>query len=101
MESGMPNENVFQSRLIKELKTSFPGSLVFKMDPKDHPGIPDLLILYKDKWASLECKKQANSSKRSGQPYYVAKMNEMSYSAFVSPENKKEVLDDLRRVFGT
>lgn len=96
----MPNENVFQSKLIKELKMIFPGSLVFKMDPKDHPGIPDLLILYKDKWASLECKKHSNSSKRNGQPYYVEKMNQMSFSAFINPENKKEVLDDLRRTFG-
>lgn len=94
-------ESAFQSKLKKELKEIFPGCMVFKMDTRDNPGVPDLLILYKDKWASLECKQTSKASKQPRQPYYVSKMNEMSYSSFIYPENKKEVLDDLRRVFGS
>lgn len=51
-------ENKFQANLIKELKERFPGCIVMKNDPTYIQGIPDLLVLHKDKWASLECKKK-------------------------------------------
>ena len=92
-------ENKFQSKLIKELKKIFPGCIVMKNDSSYIQGIPDLLILYKNKWASLEVKKSANASKRPNQQYYVDTMNKMSFARFISPENKKEVLDELRRTF--
>lgn len=90
-------ESGFQDRLIDKLKDLFPGCMVFKMDQIQ--GIPDLLILYKDKWASLECKRTARAKKQPNQEYYVGKMNEMSFSRFVSPENKEEVLNELQQVF--
>lgn len=93
------NENVFQSKLIKELKDRFPGCIVMKLDSGYLQGIPDLLVLYKKKWATLECKKQANAKKRPNQDYYVEKMNEMSFSRFIFPENKEEVLNDLEQAF--
>lgn len=92
-------ENKFQSKLIKELKKIFPGCIVMKNDSSYIQGIPDLLILYKNKWASLEVKKSANASKRPNQQYYVDLMNKMSFARFISPENKKEVLDELRKTF--
>ena len=92
-------ESGFQDRLISTLKELVPGCMVFKMDQLQ--GIPDLLVLYKDKWASLECKRSARAKKRPNQDYYVEKMNEMSFSRFVSPENKEEVLDELQQIFKT
>ena len=71
--------------------------MVFKMDQIQ--SIPELLILYKDKWASLECKRTARAKKQPNQEYYVGKMNEMSFSRFVAPENKEEVLDELQQIF--
>ena len=94
-------ENKFQSQLMKELKKIFPGCIVMKNDSSYIQGIPDLLILYKNKWASLEVKKSANASKRPNQQYYVDLMNKMSFARFVSPENKKEVLDELHKTFKT
>ena len=47
-------ESKFQAQLIQELRKMFPGCIVTKLDPDHIQGIPDLLILYKDKWASLE-----------------------------------------------
>lgn len=91
MESG------FQDRLIDKLEKLFPGCMVFKMDQIQ--GIPDLLVLYKDKWASLECKRSASAKRQPNQEYYVGKMNEMSFSRFVSPENKEDVLYELQQVF--
>ena len=92
-------ESKFQAELIKELNERFPGCIVLKNDPNYIQGIPDLLVLYKKKWASLECKKSANEKPRPNQPYYVDKMNEMSFSSFIYPENKEEVLNELQSAF--
>ena len=92
-------ENKFQANLIKELKEMFPDCIVMKNDSSYIQGIPDLLVLYKNKWASLECKKNANAIKQPNQEYYVGRMNEMSFSRFICPENKQEVLHDLYEAF--
>jgi hypothetical protein len=94
----MANENRFQAKLIKEIKELFPGAIVMKNDPNHIQGIPDLTILYKDKWATLECKKSRNATHQANQDDYVAMMNDMSYSAFIYPENKEEVLHDLQTI---
>ena len=92
-------ERDFQKNLIKDLKNRFEGCIVMKNDSSYIQGIPDLLVLYEDKWASLECKRRENAAKRPNQEYYVEKMNNMSFSRFISPENKEEVLDDLQKTF--
>ena len=92
-------ESQFQAKLIKELKKLFPGCIVIKSDSGYLQGIPDLLILFKDKWATLECKKHAGAIKQPNQEYYVGKMDEMSFSRFICPENKEEVLHDLQQSF--
>ena len=92
-------ERDFQSKLIKELKDIFSGCLVMKLDAGYIQGIPDLLILYKNKWAALECKKSSGSSKRPNQEYYVDLLDKMSFARFIYPENKEEVLNDLRKAF--
>jgi len=94
-------ESEFQSKLIKELRSRFPGCIVLKNDPTYMQGVPDLIILYNDKWAALECKQTAKSSHRPNQDYYVKVMNDMSYSNFIFPENKEAILDDLGRLFET
>lgn len=90
-------ENKFQANLIKEIKETLPGCVVMKNDSSYIQGIPDLLVLYEDKWASLECKKSANARKQPNQEYYVEKLDEMSFARFISPENKEEVLHDLQQ----
>lgn len=92
-------ERDFQAGLIKDLKQMFPGCIVMKNDSSYIQGIPDLLILYKDKWASLEVKKAANANRQPNQEYYVNQMNEMSFSRFIFPENKESVLNDLYQTF--
>ena len=92
-------ENKFQSNLIKEIKDRFPGCIVMKNDSSYIQGIPDLLVLYKDKWASLEVKKSANAKHQPNQDYYVNKMKDMSYSSFISPENKNTALNELKNLF--
>lgn len=92
-------ERDFQGNLIKDLKKMFPGCIVMKNDSSYIQGIPDLLILHNNKWASLECKKTVNANRQPNQEYYVDIMNEMSFSRFIYPENKEEVLSELRKAF--
>jgi hypothetical protein len=92
-------ESKFQHELIQDLKKRFPDCIVMKNDPNYIQGIPDLLVLHGKHWASLECKKDASSKHRPNQDYYVDKMDKMSFSRFIFPENKEEVLDDLEQSF--
>lgn len=92
-------ERDFQRDVIKDIKTLFPECIVMKTDPTYIQGIPDLLILNEDKWASLECKRNPKATHQPNQDYYVDKMNNMSFSRFINPENKEEVLYDLQQSF--
>ena len=92
-------ENKFKTKLVNELENMFPGCIVIHMDPNEIQGIPDLLILYKNKWAALEGKKNASASVRPNQRYYVDLMDRMSFASFIYPENKDEVLDTLYLYF--
>ena len=92
-------ESQFDTILIKELKQRFPGCIILKNDANYLQGVPDRIILWNDKWATLETKKTKNASKRPNQDYYVNKMNEMSFSAFIYPENMEVILDGLQQTF--
>lgn len=89
-------ESGFQDKLIDILKTRFPGCLTFKIDKQ---GFPDLLVLYRDKWAALECKKNRRAIHQPNQDYWVEVMNKMSFAAFVHRENLEEVLGELDEFF--
>lgn len=92
-------ESDFQRQVIEELEDRFSGCLVLKNDPNYIQGIPDLLVLYKNKWAALECKQSNKAHKQYNQDYYIDILNNMSYAAFISPENKEEVMNDLQSTF--
>lgn len=92
-------ESQFKTKLINELENLFPGCIVVHLDPTEIQGIPDLLILYKNKWAALEGKRAKDSSCQANQEYYIELMDNMSFASFIYPENKQEVLDELQRAF--
>jgi hypothetical protein len=94
-------ESVFQSRLIKELESMFKGCVILKNDENYIQGFPDLLILYKTKWAALECKREEDASHRPNQDYYIEILGQMSFARFIYPENKEEVLDELQQAFSS
>lgn len=95
----MKRESSFQADLKKDLKKRFPDSIVVKSDPLQVQGIPDLLIFCGRRWAALECKRQSQASHRPNQDYYVDRMNQMSFSRFIYPENKEDVLNELQEFF--
>lgn len=90
-------ESGFQDDLIETLHALFPGCMTFKMDHIQ--GIPDLLVLYRDKWAFLECKRGTQSAHQPNQDYYVDLMNEMSFASFINKDNREEVLHALQETF--
>ena len=94
-------ESYFQSNLIKELKRRFPGCIVMKNDAGHKQGIPDISVLFGDRYAVLECKRSASAPHRPNQDYYVDRVNAMGGMArFIFPENKEAVLDELESAFG-
>lgn len=88
-------ERDFQKKIKKEIKEHIKDSIVIKMDANDIQGIPDILVLHKNKWATLEFKKSKNAQIRDNQKFYVDKMDKMSFSKIIYPENYKTILDDM------
>lgn len=92
-------ESTYQAKLIKKLERRFPGCLILKNDSSYKQGIPDLLVLWKRRWALLEVKASANAPQQPNQEYYIGLGRDLSFAAFIFPENEEEVLDELQRSF--
>lgn len=97
-------EGTFKTKLIGEIEKEFPDCIVTKLEADFKAGIPDILIVNGKQWVTLEAKKsKADVTKqrrnKDAQDYYVARMNKMSYSSYVYPENKEEVLNELKVFF--
>lgn len=92
-------ERKYQAELIVRLKAMFLGCEIFKNDSNYRQGIPDLILLWHDRWAMLEVKASMFSPEQPNQRWYVERLNEMSYAAFICPENEEEVLNEIQRAF--
>ena len=94
-------ESTYQAKLTTRLKKMFPGCMVLKNDSAHLQGVPDLSVLYNDRWAMLEVKVSADAAERPNQRHYVEKLSTMSFAAFIYPENEQEVLDELQHAFSS
>jgi hypothetical protein len=92
-------ENKYQAKLIKKLEQMFPGCMIIKNDTSLRQGIPDLLILWRKHWATLEVKPHKSALSQPNQKYYIRQLNEMSFAAYIYPENEREVLSALQQAF--
>lgn len=92
-------EGKYKTILIHRIRQRFPGCIIFKNDPNHLQGVPDLLILYGDRWAALEVKDSVNAARQPNQEYYISEMDGMSFAAFICPENEEDVLNDLQQTF--
>ena len=95
----MLREAAYQHKLIKKIRAAFPGCVIMKNDPNYLQGMPDLTVLYSDRWAALEVKNRANAPHQPNQDYYIQKLSKMSYASFVYPENEEEVFCELQQTF--
>lgn len=94
-------ESKFQAQLIEKLTQLFPGCMVLKNDPQRLQGILDLTLLYQHTWAMLEVKATSTARRRPNQEYYVQLLDDMSFAAFICPENEEEVLSALEQAFAS
>ncbi len=90
-------ENAFQAKIIKRLRRTYPEALILKNDSSYLQGVPDLLVLIEDAWFALEVKASPRSARQPNQEYYVERMNQMSFAAFIFPENETDVFDAIQR----
>lgn len=88
-------ERDFQAKLIKDLKRKLPGALVLKNDPNYIQGIPDLTVLYKQRWALLEVKRSESAPLRPNQAYYISEAEQQSFGEVIFPENYDVVMESL------
>lgn len=93
-------EAAYQRSLVNKLRKMFPGCEILENDAAKIQGISDLLILFQGLWAMLEVKASANSPDRPNQEYWINHYNEMSFAAFIYPENEEQVLRDLQHALG-
>jgi hypothetical protein len=94
------NESQYQTALIKTIQEVIPGCMVLKNDPRQTQGIPDLIVLFEDKWAVLELKISRRAKISANQQHYIDTMGAMSFASFIYPENEEEVLSALQYAFG-
>ena len=92
-------ENRYQADLIKRLKDLFPGCVVFKTDSGHIQGMPDLVLVWENRWAALEVKASVSAKEQPNQRHYVEQLGRMSFAAFIYPENEEEVLSALQQAF--
>ncbi len=92
-------ESQYQAGLIKRIEKRLPGCLIIKNDSAARQGIPDLTILWRWYWAQLEVKISEDADWQPNQDYYVRTLNDMSFAAFIYPENEEAVLNDLQEEF--
>ena len=98
---GSRTENEFQRRLIRDIQAMLPGCYILKNDSGYIQGIPDLTILYEDRWAMLECKRSLRSPYQPNQEEYLRELDDMSFASMICPENREEILDGLQRSLKT
>lgn len=94
-------ERKYQAELIKKIRRRFPDCVILKNDSNYMQGVPDLILLWQDRWAMLEVKADEDSVEQPNQQWHVSRLDEMSYAAFVYPGNEEEVLDEIQRQFET
>lgn len=92
-------EGRFKEELTQDLEDLFPGCVILKNDEQLRQGIPDMLVLYNDRWAMLEVKASSTAAHEPNQAWYIEMFDTMSFGAFVYPENKEEVLHALQQSF--
>jgi hypothetical protein len=93
-------ESTYQNSLTKKIMALIPDCLVLKNDPRHIQGVPDIIVLYKDKWAALEVKVSDKSRIQPNQQHYVDALGAMSFASFINPDTEEEVLGELQQSFG-
>ena len=94
-------EGAYQTKLIRKLELMFEGCVILKNDAAYMQGVPDLIILYKNRWAMLEVKSYKTANTQPNQQYWIDYLDNMSYASFICPDTEEGVLNELQLAFVT
>jgi len=94
-------ESKFKRDVREEIEALFPGCIIIKGNSSEVQGIPDMLVIWHERYAFLEFKRSANEIHQPNQDWYVGLLDEWSFAAFIYPENKEEILDALQLSFSS
>lgn len=92
-------ERDYQTGVLARIRAMFPGCIILKNDEGYQQGIPDWTILWVDRWAFLEIKRDRDAEVQPNQPWFIEKAGRMCFGAFIYPENEEEVLHALEITF--
>jgi Holliday junction resolvase len=98
-----PKEATFQKKLLKELR-QIQNSWWTVKEAASLRGLPDIFGSINGKFIALECKRnQTEATRNTGRIVLQRKIlrdieKSGGYSAFIYPENKEEILNDLRDI---
>jgi uncharacterized protein (DUF736 family) len=92
-------ESSYKKHVFDRLRLMFPGCEIIRTDSASQQGLPDHIILWGPYWASLEFKVSAKARRQPNQEYFVQRLDDMSFAAFIYPENEDEVLHALEQAF--
>jgi hypothetical protein len=94
-------ESMYKQHVFKRLRLMFPGCEIIRTDTASQQGLPDHIVLWGPYWATLEFKTSAKAKRQPNQEYFVQRLDEMSFAAFIYPENEDEVLHALEQAFAS
>jgi len=92
-------ETTFKKKFLDRVKDRFPGCEILRGNASTQQGMVDHIILYGPHWAGLEFKKSRSAKEQPNQDHFVKRLDDMSFGAFVYPENEEEVFDALEQAF--
>lgn len=93
-------ESTFQAQVIKDLKAMGLAVVKNQAGPGVPTGFPDLTAYGEGVYFCLECKASARAKKQPRQDYWVKKLNEWSYAAFVYPANWEKIKAEIAYMVG-
>jgi Holliday junction resolvase len=96
----MAKESDFQAKVIKKLKSLGLAVVKNQAGPGVPTGFPDLTAFGEGIYFCLECKASARAKKQPRQDYWVNKLNEWSYAAFIYPSNYDKVMSEIKYMVG-
>lgn len=94
-------EGKYKTELTKRIYERFGNRcVVVRLDSALMQGISDMLVLFEGgMWAALEAKTRGNAARQPNQEFYVQKLNDMCFAAFIYPENEEAVLNELEEEY--
>lgn len=96
----MVKESDFQAKVIKQLKAMGLAVVKNQAGPGIPTGFPDITAFGEGIYFCLECKASARAKKQPRQDYWVNRLNEWSYAAFIYPSNYDKVMSEIKYMIG-